>query len=363
MPTPFEVVALAAKIHGYGTKATSLLRSRGAEGRFLAKRDEILDEWFVELVRSVNDAVLRLSVLEQGEVRQRLLEDDAGMAILSNYCSEAHEEPLSERRRMLQFAAASLANLDLTLPSLARVQRILRELDANDILVLYGLWLVPSRQPSSETRENFRVGTSDTLRFALWSTSDSDALLASGCLRTNAVPTPSGAFFSSASDQGTQDNFVREQAHVTPTGILVLRALKPYILARNPSWSHIPGHEVTNEFRTEGEARRQIAKHPEFSGVLGRGRRAGFGTAQYDSPGIADGAPPTGKAQLLLRINTDGLTVPQLSNVNLHAQLQDPVSQLALERVSPHDRGIELQLTGPHDILRFLAYDVDALWT
>jgi hypothetical protein len=68
-----------------------------------------------------------------------LLQDHQFWRLQRNYELEWLREPMEERRRMLEFAAASAVNLTLRPGELSRVERTLRELDPSDVQLLHML--------------------------------------------------------------------------------------------------------------------------------------------------------------------------------------------------------------------------------
>jgi hypothetical protein len=69
--------------------------------------------------------------------------------VLDNYGYEAAREPMDERRRMLAYAAAGSVHHTLTIAQLARVERMIRELDPDDLVVLAKLEERPMPGPRS----------------------------------------------------------------------------------------------------------------------------------------------------------------------------------------------------------------------
>jgi hypothetical protein len=65
-----------------------------------------------------------------------LINDHQFHRVQTNYVFEYAREPMDERRRMLEYAQTGSYNVDLTLAEIARVERTLRELDPNDVVML-----------------------------------------------------------------------------------------------------------------------------------------------------------------------------------------------------------------------------------
>lgn len=343
------IVSQGAKIlHG----THRLLKKLGPDDNFLEAREELFRDWLVELVRNLEAFEERYSAHEREEYERRTA-DDEFLAVVANYFRAAHEEPLAERRRMLAFAAAAIANLSLTVGQLARVQRVLRELDPGDVLTLYELFLIPDHSAGKAHCARFRLKQGNVeaarLRLAYWTDSEAEALLASGCIR-----------LTGGGVAGPFEN--AEGLDLSQTGRMVLRALRPYIAARSPDVAHVPGHEVSDEFCTPEEAKELIAALPDLRAVLRRVRKLG-GRLQFDAANIADGAPHNQKTKLVFWLpeaEADCLGTVSLNEGQLEAQAQ---STVVLGSVRPSDNGtVEVHVWGPHDALRILAYEFDAIW-
>lgn len=343
-----DAAELADSVVSYGIGPIRLIgRVLDPTPGFLARREKMLDEWWVELVNSVNEHARKLDAVEREQVRARLVEDEA-IGILAGYVRETCEETDRERRRMLRHAAAALTNFKLRLPELARVRRVLRELEPDDLIVLYGLWLARGRSERAQAGANAQA----VLRLELWHALGAESLETAGCVRVEAKGGGLGV--------GTY-----EELRVTRTGLLILRALRSYIAARQPALSQTPGHETTPEFRSEREARAMVASVPGLYGALLSARGAGFGPVQYSSINVAGGAPHNGKTKLIFETGAD--VAEQLRAVTTREAVEhgQPVSGIFVDAVSPSvaDGMVSIQIAGPHDVLRWLAYDVDAWWT
>ncbi len=322
---------------------------------FIAKRDKISIEWWAEVVQQVQEHERRLNALEREVLHRRLTEDHEAIGILANYVQQAHSEPLDERRRMLAFAAAGLANVHLGIGELARVQRILRELDPDDVVALYKVWLIRSGSPSKAHLERYEVQGepgADRVRLAYWQESGAESLISSGCLRIVAAG-------------GGMGTGTHEELRVTRTGITVLRTLRPYITARSPDVSDVPGHEVTEGFRSEDEARAMILAVPGVYDVLLGIREPRFVSCFYDPCNIADGSPANGAAKLNMNVIREVAETLKQSLPQRQVEMQQPVDDIFLRHVGEpgHDGRVHVQVGGPHDVMRFLAYDLDARWS
>lgn len=307
--------------------------------RLLAAQDRIGLESLHEMFDRLSDGEREVQP-EQREAFERRINDPEALGVLARYMHDVYFEPLVERRRLLEHASAGLANMHLSIADNARVQRILRELDDEDVLVLHGLWLIPRTVPGDGR-------TPETLAFQLWQQTAADALLASGCVQTG---------FWSGLGGG------RPELTITRTGILVLRAARSYLATRRAT-SDLPIHQGGPDYRGEAEARAVIAAIPNLSDVLLRNAAPRFSRRmQYDAPG-ANEKPPIARAKAKL-------ITPDLKQTDVGllvgfgedeaAQSGEPVNGIWIRGTGPE--GNVLHIHGPHDVLRFLAYDVDAVW-
>lgn len=313
-----------------------LLRERFSPDARLAREIAEADSnWWAKMWLQLGDNMRRMTAEEQATAFDRMTSDLEGATILANYITDAHREPLKSRRELLAHAAAGLVDLGLSIPELARIWRVLRELDAADIMVLYGLWLLPNRDGVSERRHN------------VWINSGAEALLACGAVRTVFRQPPPG--------------LPSDQLEITTTGRLLLSGVRSY-LAIKPL-PETPGHESASGFRPELEARALLAAIPNVD-TLRSYQNKRFGMfVQYSPPNVAAGASPRGRAQLLFRQFSPehAATLPLSKRDIPHGT---PVDDLWFEQVSPGDtEGSKTAfLMGPHDVLRFLAYDLFAAW-
>jgi hypothetical protein len=107
----------------------------------IAARDETFRDWVVEEKRATVEHAKRLAEhaedLEALRLKlEELISDPSFARVRDNYGYEAAREALDERRRMLAFASAGSANLELTVGEIARVERTVRELDPGDVALL-----------------------------------------------------------------------------------------------------------------------------------------------------------------------------------------------------------------------------------
>lgn len=145
----------------------------GVVRRFVNKNDDAVfkswedakDDWLIELVATLPGVRARLEHVEKSQERlnERLASPEF-QRLLDNVSIEASREPIDERRRLLAHLGAG--TFDFTLMSVAeasRCERVIRELDPEDIFSLRRV-------------NTWREVQADSARDHL------DALFASGCI-------------------------------------------------------------------------------------------------------------------------------------------------------------------------------------
>lgn len=186
---------------------------------FERARDELFREWVAELALALRCTAENGEQLEnrldQLEARLDAPEIVRAVKILE---SEAAVEPQLERRRMLAFIAAGWVNLELQVPQLARVLRVIRELAPEDVYVLFQLKKIAIEGESPDKLGDFQKSPTGKrmYRFIKDSQPSGDLLLASGCLRMRYT---------------TGLNNLGPEVHLTIIGEWVLQALGPYLKA------------------------------------------------------------------------------------------------------------------------------------
>ena len=179
-------------------------------------RDEMFREWVVEEKQATVQHVRRLAehAADLNELKRRLEElvSDPELArVRDNYGFEAAREAIDQRRRMLTFASVGSINLELSVVHIARVERVVRELDPSDVKLLSTLsedW----SKTSYEALE--RAGISG------------DALVSSGCVRLR-----DGNLWSAEADHLAYEAPDETVATVSELGRMVLVVCDPYLRA------------------------------------------------------------------------------------------------------------------------------------
>lgn len=322
---------------------------------FMEARDELFRAWLVEVANQTqaqyDDQQARTTDLEA-----RLDEREADLVtqrVHANYARAADAESDDERRRMLAFADAALIDTTITLAQHSRAQRIIRELDPSD-----ALWLNVLNKVTGVRRGKEVLRHEDHLRWIVWSESPAaDILSGSGCVR---LSHDSGGFGGASWDG----------AVVTREGRLVLNVLRLYVRAR-PAPIEVPGRETRPDDVTEAEAWVRLGRIPSLRGDVARlatGRLAMYDASKPNAN--LDGPTPAHNAKATLRIFqvpiSDAEAVASRAPLELGQWLNPgmPVDDVRID--APESGGDSetrtLQIHGPHDVVRWLADEIDARW-
>jgi hypothetical protein len=204
--------------------------------RALLEADQaMMDEWALQHRQAAAEQgrMLRAAKTDLASLNQRLdeLTSDPGFTrVCKNYGYEACREAIDERRRMLAFAAAGSANVDLTIAQLARVERVVREVDPPDVFLLAALKAMPEpeRPPPGDhphyrdLLEKWQVDVHKIRegRLSRWNGSQPSGhiLAACGCVHIQTTRTLAG---------GSPSGLI-----VTPLGEWVLSVLRVYLAMR-----------------------------------------------------------------------------------------------------------------------------------
>jgi len=320
---------------------------------FAKARLEAIEDSTIEVARRTQEQYEDLSrrFANLGALVAAAIEDPAYGRVYVNYTRAVDAEAIDERRRMLEFATAALFDVRLTVAEHSRVERLLRELDPEDVR-----WLkvIDGSLGSVYRRQSIR--SPGHLRWLVWCDSPSaDALAASGCVRVH----------HNAGAASTARGY--DETEVTRMGRLVLRVLRLYVRAR-PTPIEIPGREMLAESRSEEAARTQVpsAVWNAVMSLSASGSAATYRAAPFRTNGQR--GPHNGKAVLRLS------RVPLAAAVEIAALAPHPEMDLTLVGIPVEGVGVEARpidgeadiqdvlVHGPHDVLRWLADDVEAQW-
>jgi hypothetical protein len=280
------------------------------------------------------------------QVQGRLMGDDGSAAsrIEWNYAEQAVREPIDERARMLEHAAAAIIDVRLTVAEHATVQRILQELNPEDVLELHLLDRV-----AGNIYEGEQYRSPEHLRHYIWGKClGRDVLVSSGCIRLTY-------------EDGGMGVGIHPGAAVTPVGKRMLRVVRSFVATRGTN--DVPGRPVIPGSRTYQEARTVVGEQL-WSAML---RLSPF---LYDYPKCGktpkDLPAPTAKAvlraTLLPTADAERLAGLRVNHVVASTMPGLPVDGLATEMRPLGEDRAEFVLHGPHDLLRWLADDVEAAW-
>jgi hypothetical protein len=316
-----------------------LLREKFSPDARVAKtRKEFHFQWWREIWDLFRAHQARLDEAERQSAWQRIRDDPEACMLLANYVEDAYREPLADRRRMLQHAVIGLFDLELKIAELARVWRIVSELDPSDILTLYGLWLVPGSHDAGWPRYQMAYEQGSL-----------DALTACGAV---SVVWPA-------------HSPTRPELSVTKTGSIILAGLRSFLATRSPPLT-VHGHEITAGYRSEAEAREFLKALP-LDLVRRYANRRFDSSVDYDGLYPAAHQVPNGKARLVVRMKKeDAITVVQQLGRRDPVKRGTPVDCVFVEEVlsdssTPTTHELVL-VAGPHDVMRYLAYDLFARW-
>jgi hypothetical protein len=327
---------------------------------FNEARKGLFEDWLIEsvLLQQQRFDYLRARIDDvEAKIGERA-EDPSMLRVHANFMRAADSEPIDERRLMLAFADAALIDPTLTVAELARTERKIRELDPDDVLWLSAIDKVVGRRLGDKLLRH-----EDEVRWAVLKDSRSaDVLASSGCVRVRHESAPGGSLGGPTGWDGVS---------VTREGDLVLRVLRLYAKTR-PLPIVPPGREARPGDVTQAEA---LAKLDAIAGLRSDvWRMAGDVVARYDSPkaGARDEQPPPPhNAKGVLRI--PGVAVAEAealaartSTPSPSVNVGMPVDEVLVD-ARPDESGDAqkrvAQIHGPHDVLRYLADEVDARWT
>lgn len=333
--------------------------------RFIEARDEMFRDWNVELhnrvAEVVADLVPRIDDLE-ARISERA-EDGAAKGVFANYANQAYREPIAERRKMLQYAAAGIIDVQLSVAEHARVQRRLDELDPGDVLHL----LCVERACGRVFNERMYDSIGE-MRYEFWrSLPNDDALSAAGCVH---VSTAGGGAGVGA----------RNVLEVTSFGKTLLRVLRGYCRARELRVA-VPGREIAADACSREEAYGRVDQVPGLAPTLRALAFGGKHQLSYHAPEWWRGAelsedgrpraerwaPPRAKGAA--RIECHRVQADEANALIAMAPLVgQPDAGEAREEIGVDgheyaDRsGWSVRIHGPHEVLRWLADDLEVPW-
>jgi hypothetical protein len=358
----FKSAALADKMR----KFVNRLASRRTE-QFIAQRDEMFQAWTSETaarlsdhIRESTEAFLLIGgAIEDHEHKLEQLFDAPEIEVLEVlYCEAAYREALEDRRNMLKHAAAAILDLEVTIADKCRAEKVLRDLDPDDVLELDRLDRLAGaveRFGDGKGRLHF---DEDRHRYnRLLESRSADALLSSEGVRV----------MSGKAGGPT--------ALVTVRGRIILHLLRSYVLLRRRPAS---GRESVPGARSREAAVEYLGKdfinHAMKLAALARvGRddlskplhlrqyrvqfdfpKPQLDTSNYGPQPIVEPAPD---ARARLHIWPCPRDVSQ-------AAVDAAPKALDVKSAWDEKEGFAtIQIDGPFDVLRWLAEQVDAWWT
>jgi hypothetical protein len=221
---PLTTKAISAVVTKTASSLASKLGKRlDANERLAREREDLALTWGAELKAAMPEVVARIAVMEERmeELESKLdhtFDDPQVERVFRNFTFEAAREAVDERRRMLAHAAlADVLDLRLTISQKARVERVIRELDPDDVRRL------------SQVAARAAEGAEGAAVAMKLGTSEAEALLAARCA-IHYPPRVTGV--STAFDPSmASTSFSKDEVHVTEIGRFVLRVCHTYTRA------------------------------------------------------------------------------------------------------------------------------------
>ena len=286
------------------------------------------------------------------QVQDRLVGNDGAAVarIQWNYAEQAVKEPIDERARMLEHASAAIIDVGLTVAEHATVQRILQELNPEDALDMHLL-----KRVAGTIHEGEQHRSPDHLRWLIWNKClGRDVLVSAGCIRVTYGGGGAGL------GPGTG---VYGEAAVTPLGKRMLRVLRSFLASR--ARADAPGRPLIQGSRSKEEAR-GVVGGAVWSEVV----RVPLASYAYPKCGRTPKDLPSPTAKAMLRL----FFVPPDRALRLAAGRTNDVVAQTMPELPVNDMAVTIEpmegrdektvvLHGPHDVLRWLADDIDADWT
>lgn len=318
-----------------------------------ARRD-VFEDWTIEAaVRSGEQFEHLRGRIENLEARlEERAADPTALRLHANFARAADAEPTPDRQRMLAYADAALVDVSLSVAQLSRVERLLRELDPADVRKLYEIDAVAGTFYMSQQQH-----AESHVRWLVWHQAEADVLVAAGCLRLRRMTIH-------VRDAGPKE---LDTIETTREGRLVLRVMRPYLRASSPEIVP-PGHEARQGDCSEAEAWRVIHGVRDLRADVIR-LSSIAPPPRYDFPkrDYRDGRQPPHNAKGTLRLG--GISPVEAPAIAARAPAVPPGGQFPTDAIAitvdggDHPLSRTLCIHGPHDVLRWLADEVDARWT
>ncbi len=141
------------------------------------------------------------------------------------------------------------------------------------------------------------------------------------------------------------------------------RAMLPYLRAVEPDLTGVPGHEVTDEFRTKERAEEMMGGLPGMRDALRLARSHGR-NPWFSGAKIYLGASPRNTATLDIDVPQEHATCLGRADRATAVSEARELGRLIVRGIAePHEGVVSIQVAGPHDVLHHLAYEFDAYWS
>lgn len=336
---PTAVAAYLAK--PAAKKLMAFLGSRVSKNddQLKKEREEAALDWAAEVRGAIPQVVAYLNTrIDDLDSRLDAVYADPQFGrIFTNFTFEAAREAIDERRRMLAHAAVGIVDPDISVERKARVERTLRALDPIDVLTLYAASRIPGGLDALAPMAKF-----------LYDAPSGDILASCGCVRMEP-------------DGGGAGQGVWNRAQVTQIGSDVLLALRTYTRT-TPLPFEVPGRELPEGARAEAVAQEILRAIPGLMDfILSTNSRTRRVDRSYQRSRKWASTPTLGfsfhewstwkpRAEDLRR----GCEGTELA-VTIRTQPYRPTETETYDVLC-------VDISGPDDLLRYLADECDAPW-
>lgn len=336
---PTAVAALLAKPAAKRLFAFLGNRMNKNDDQLKKDREEAALDWAAELKRAVPHAVAYLDArIDDLDSRLAAVYEDPQFGrIFTNFTFEAAREAIDERRRMLAHAAVGITDPDVSVERKARVERTLRALDPIDVLTLYAASRIPGGIDALAPMAKF-----------LYNSPSGDILASCGCVRIEP-------------DGGGAGMGVSIRAQITQVGDDVLIALRTYTTS-TPLPFHVPGRELAEGARTEAAAREVLRAIPGLLDfAIWATRRTSRADRSYQRTRKWASVPT-----LTICLHEWSIWKPRLDEISCACQGTEVSISLRTQQYRATETEtydlLCVDISGPDDLIRYLADDCEAPW-
>ena len=276
-------------------------------------------QWLEETLEDVRKTIVDFAAQVEAQS-----EDPQMHRVWDNFVYESIREATAERREMLAAADAGIVDPRLTIEQKARVERILRQLDPDDVRALYGI---------------DRAVVEDSELYELWGRlPNRDVLVSTGCLRLDPGP------LAGAGGVG------KPIPQVTPMGYDVLRVMRTYCRKRGAPFE-VPGRHPEPDAEACQRAWAMIDR-AGLKELMELARRSPTYKA-YTLPG----------RQPFAELSFGGFRGADAAEGLKYVESATATESAFNIQVREHESVAYISVSGPHEILRVPADELEARWT